>query len=59
MNRQSVLWVVVVFFGASLVFGGLNNLTEDASTGVRLAVQLVALAVILGAVVVIVRARDR
>ena len=59
MNRQTLLWAVVVFFGASLIFGGLNNATEDSSTGVRLGVQLAALAVIVGAVVLVVRMRDR
>ena len=59
MNRQSLLWIVVVFFGASLIFGGLNNATEDASAGVRLGIQVAALAVIVGAVVLFVRMRDR
>ena len=59
MNRQTLLWAVVVFFGASLIFGGLNNATEDSSTGVRLGIQIAALAVIVGAVVLFVRMRDR
>ena len=59
MNRQTLLWTVVVFFGASLIFGGLNNATEDSSTGVRLGIQVAALAVIVGAVVLFVRMRDR
>ena len=59
MNRQTLLWAVVVFFGASLIFGGLNNATEDSSAGVRLGIQIAALAVIVGAVVLFVRMRDR
>ena len=55
MNRTAALWVIVVFFGASVVFGGLRRLTEDESTGVVVAVQLGALALIVGAVVLVVR----
>lgn len=59
MNRQTVLWSIVVFFGASLVFGALNNATEGESTGLRLVVQVGALVVILLGVVAFMRFRDR
>ena len=56
MNNQSaVLWVLVLFFGGSVVFGGLRRLTEDSSTGVVVAVQLGALALVIGVLVVVVR----
>ena len=55
MNQNAVLWVLVVFFGGSVVFGGLRRLTEDEPTGVVIAVQLGALAVIIGLVVLVVR----
>ena len=55
MNVNAVLWVLVAFFGASVVFGGLRRLTEDESTGVIVAVQLGALAVVIGVVVLVVR----
>ena len=55
MNVNSVLWVLVAFFGASLVFGGLRRLTEDESTGVVVAVQLGALALIIAVLVLVVR----
>ena len=57
VNTTSALWVLVLFFGASIVFAGLRRLTEDESTAVTLAVQLGALAVIVGAIVVVVRRR--
>lgn len=57
MDRNSVLWVLVVFFGASVVFAGLRRLTEDESTGVTLGVQVGALALIVGIVVLVVRLR--
>jgi uncharacterized membrane protein YhaH (DUF805 family) len=55
LNVNSVLWVLVAFFGASLVFGGLRRLTEDESTGVVVGVQLGALALIIAALVLVVR----
>ena len=55
MNRTSALWVLVLFFGASVLFGGLRRLTEDESTGVVIAVQVTALVVLVAAIVVVVR----
>ena len=57
MDRNSLLWAVVVFFGATLVFGFLQNVTEGESAGVRLGVQLGALALILAAITAFVRWR--
>ncbi len=55
MSANSVLWVLVAFFGASLLFGGLRRLTEDESTGVVVAVQLGALALVIAVLVLVVR----
>ena len=55
MNQNTVLWVLVVFFGGSVLFGGLRRLTEDEPTGVVIAVQLGALALVIGLVVLVVR----
>jgi len=55
LNQRAVLWVLVVFFGGSVLFGGLRRLTEDESTGVVVAVQLGALALVIAVVVVVVR----
>lgn len=57
MDRNTVLWVLVLFFGASVVFGGLRRLTEDESAGVTIGVQVAALALIVGAVVLVARSR--
>ena len=59
MNRDAVLWVLVVFFGGTVLFGGLRRLTEDESTGVTVAVQAAALALVIGGLVAFVRYRDR
>jgi hypothetical protein len=55
VDRNSVLWVLVVFFGASVLFGVIGNATEDESDGVRIGLQAVAGLVLIGALVVYVR----
>ena len=55
MDRNTALWVLVLFFGASVVFAGLRRLTEGQGTAVTLAVQVGALAVIVVAVLVVRR----
>jgi uncharacterized membrane protein YhaH (DUF805 family) len=55
VNRSSALWVLVLFFGCSILFGALRRLTEDESTGVVVGVQLGALAVVVTAVVLVFR----
>ena len=55
MNQSTVLWVLVLFFGGSVVFGGLRRLTEDEPIGVVIAVQLGALALVVAAIVLFVR----
>ena len=47
--------MLVVFFGGSVVFGGLGRLTEDEPLGVVIAVQLGALALVVAAIVLLVR----
>jgi hypothetical protein len=55
LNTTSALWVLVAFFGASVVFNGLRRLTDGESTAVVVGVQLAALALVVGIVVVLVR----
>ena len=50
-----MLWVLVVFFGASVLFGVIGNATEDESDGVRIGLQAVAGLVLVGVLVVYVR----
>jgi hypothetical protein len=57
VDRDTVLWALVVFFGASIMFGALRRATEDESTGVQLLVQLGAALLVVGAIVAIVRRR--
>jgi hypothetical protein len=58
VDRRTVLWTLVAFFGAGLVFFGVRRLTEGESAAVVLGAQLVALAAIVGLIVVLVRRQD-
>ena len=57
VDRDSVLWTIVVFFGASILFAAIRSATKDEGTGVSLAVQLAAGLVLVAAIVVFVRRR--
>ena len=57
VNRDTVLWTLVLFFGASIMFGVIRNATEDESTGVSLGLQLFAGLLLIGAVILFVRRR--
>ena len=57
MDRDNVLWLLVVFFGGTVLFGGLRRLTEDESAGVTIAVQVGALALVVVGLVIFVRHR--
>ena len=58
MDRNTVLWTLVVFFGASVMFGLIRDATKDESTGTALAAQLAA-GVLLVAVIVLYLRRRR
>ena len=57
MDRNTLLWTLVVFFGASIMFGAIGNATSDESAGVRLAAQLGAGVLLVGALIVFMRRR--
>ena len=57
MDRRTLLWTVTAFFGASLVFQAIQSATEDASTATTLALEVVALVVMIAAIVLVVRRR--
>ena len=57
MDRKTALWCLTVFFGASVTFQLLKLATDGSPQGVSLAVQSAALAVMVIAVVLIVRKR--
>ena len=59
MDRKTALWCLTVFFGASITFQALKSATESSSRGIELAVQAAALAIMIVAVVLIVRRRSK
>jgi MYXO-CTERM domain-containing protein len=55
VDRNTVLWTIVVFFGATVLFGAIGNATEDESSGVRLGLQALAGLLLVGGLVAYVR----
>ena len=58
MDRNTALWTIVLFFGASIMFAAIKNAAEDEGTGVALGAQLAAGALLVGALVLFVRRRQ-
>ena len=54
-----MLWAIVVFFGATVLFGLIANLTEDESAAVRIGLQAVVGLLLIGALVAFVRRNQR
>jgi MYXO-CTERM domain-containing protein len=55
VDRNTVLWTIVVFFGATVLFGAIGNATEDESSGVRIGLQALAGLLLVAGLVVYVR----
>jgi membrane protein DedA with SNARE-associated domain len=56
-NNATLLWTLVAFFAGTLLFGSLRRATEDSSKEVAVLVQVAALAVVIGVVVLVLRIR--
>lgn len=59
MERSTVLWTLVAFFGAAIAFNGVQQLTEDQSTLVTILLELVVLALIVALIIFLVRRSER
>jgi membrane protein DedA with SNARE-associated domain len=57
VRNAMLLWTMVAFLGGWVLFGSLRRATEDSSTAVSVLVQVGALAVVIGVVVLVVRYR--
>ena len=57
VDRNTLLWTLVVFFGASLMFAYIGKATEDEGSGTRLAAQLVAGGLLVVVIVLWVKRR--
>jgi hypothetical protein len=51
VDRTTLLWTLVVFFGATAMFALIRNATEDQPAGVTLGIELVALVLIVAGLV--------
>jgi hypothetical protein len=59
VQRSTLLWTLVVFFGASIVFRAIRNATEDESRGVTLVLALAALGIMVGLITLVVKWREK
>jgi hypothetical protein len=57
VDRTTLAWTLVVFFGATVVFALIRNATEDQPAGVTLGIELIALVLIVAGLVVWTRRR--
>jgi hypothetical protein len=55
VDRNTLLWTLVVFFGATVLFGAIGNLTEDESDVLRIGLQAFAALLVIGLLVAYVR----
>ena len=55
MDRTIILWSIALFLGGSILFRTIGDATEDESVVVSLGLQVLVLAVIVGAIVLIAR----
>ena len=59
MDKNTLLWTLVVFFGASIIFRFIRRATEDESAGVTVVLGLAALGLMVAAITLFVKRRDR
>ncbi|MGI8845790.1 MAG: hypothetical protein ACR2HC_06415 [Thermoleophilaceae bacterium] len=55
MDRKTILWTLTAFFGATVAFGLVRGLTDGQPAGVTLGIQLLVLAAIIGAILMVQR----
>ena len=59
MNATNISWTIAIFFGCSIAFAAIRKLTEDSGRGVTLLAQLGLMALIVVAIVFVVRRNER
>jgi hypothetical protein len=59
VDRDTVLWTIVVFFGATVLFGLIASFTEDESAAVRIGLQALVGLLLVAALVAFVRRNQR
>jgi len=59
MERSTLMWTLVVFFGASLMFAAIREVAQEEGVGVTLAAQLAAGGLLVVAIFLLMRRRRR
>jgi hypothetical protein len=57
MDRNTLLWSLTLFFGASIAFAAIRRATRGESVALTLGLELLLLALIVGGIVIVVRRR--
>jgi hypothetical protein len=57
VDRNTVLWAMVVFFGASLMFSTIRDASDEDGIGISLAAQVAAGLLLVAFIVLIVKRR--
>jgi lipopolysaccharide export LptBFGC system permease protein LptF len=57
MDRNTILWALVVFFGATVAFQGVQRATDDESVALTIGLEVVVLALIVGGILLYIRRR--
>jgi threonine/homoserine efflux transporter RhtA len=55
VDRNTVLWTMVVFFGASLLFSTIRDASDEDGIGISVAAQVAAGLLLVAFIVLIVR----
>ena len=58
MDRKIILWSLALFFGCSILFRAIDSVASGLGTPASLGIQAAVLAVIVVAIVVIMRKRS-
>ena len=58
MDRDTVIWTMVVFFGASLMFSTIRSAAEDDGVGIALVAQLAAGGLLILFIILFMRRRQ-
>jgi threonine/homoserine efflux transporter RhtA len=57
VDRNTLLWTMVVFFGSALMFSAIRSAAEDDGVGVALLAQIVAGGLLIAFIVLYMRSR--
>ena len=57
MDRNTALWALTLFFGASIAFAAIRRATRGESVALTLGLEVLLLALIVGGIVIWVRRR--